>query len=227
MDRFAFDTATLRIDTPASFPFLWLLFDLSGVCGSNHKKPTQPKSSKNKQHCVTMTTASYDKYIVPFGGSAPSVPNPSKDILGGKGLGLQEMSSLNIDVPRESIDIMIIVLFGMSCLMCTSPSIHPVLSIYLSIIISCTAGFTMVTSLCGVYEKEGDLPDALWALVDQHVARVERDMGRRFGDASGVQPLLFSCRSGAKIRCVVKCVMHVVQDLCTVDLEFALLLPKK
>ena len=85
----------------------------------------------------------------------------------------------------------------------------------------------MVTSLCGVYEKEGDLPDALWALVDQHVARVERDMGRRFGDASGVQPLLFSCRSGAKIRCVVKCVMHVVQDLCTVDLEFALLLPKK
>jgi pyruvate,orthophosphate dikinase len=37
--------------------------------------------------------------IVPFGGSAPSVPNPNKNILGGKGLGLQEMSSIGIDVP--------------------------------------------------------------------------------------------------------------------------------
>jgi hypothetical protein len=37
--------------------------------------------------------------IVPFGGSAPAVPNPSKSILGGKGLGLQEMSSIGIAVP--------------------------------------------------------------------------------------------------------------------------------
>lgn len=36
---------------------------------------------------------------VPFGGSAPSVRNPARDILGGKGLGLQEMSSIGIDVP--------------------------------------------------------------------------------------------------------------------------------
>jgi hypothetical protein len=37
--------------------------------------------------------------IVPFGGSAPPVPNPNKSILGGKGLGLQEMSSIGIAVP--------------------------------------------------------------------------------------------------------------------------------
>jgi hypothetical protein len=44
----------------------------------------------------------YNEMIVPFGASAPAVKNPSKAILGGKGLGLQEMSSLGIDVPPVS-----------------------------------------------------------------------------------------------------------------------------
>lgn len=105
-------------------------------------------------------TTEYKDMIVPFGGSAPKVVNPSKDILGGKGLGLQEMSSIGIDVPP---------------------------------------GFTLVTPLCQVFDEKGDLPPELWALVDQAVERVERDMGRKFGDTSGAQPLLFSCRSGAKI----------------------------
>jgi pyruvate, orthophosphate dikinase len=39
------------------------------------------------------------KNIVRFGGSAEPVPNPDKNILGGKGLGLQEMTSVGIDVP--------------------------------------------------------------------------------------------------------------------------------
>ena len=96
--------------------------------------------------------------IVPFGGSARSVANPDRDILGGKGLGLQEMSSIGIDVPP---------------------------------------GFTLTTPLCQVYEKNGDLPEALWDQVDKAIARVEEDLGRKFGDAEN--PLLFSCRSGAKI----------------------------
>ena len=107
-----------------------------------------------------MTIKNYQDAIVPFGGSAPRVANPNKDILGGKGLGLQEMSSIGIDVPP---------------------------------------GFTLITELCQVFDKHGDLPAELWALVDKAVERVERDMGRKFGDASGAQPLLFSCRSGAKI----------------------------
>ena len=39
------------------------------------------------------------KNIVRFGGSAEPVPNPDKNVLGGKGLGLQEMSSIGINVP--------------------------------------------------------------------------------------------------------------------------------
>lgn len=42
---------------------------------------------------------SADANIVRFGGSAKPIPNPDKNILGGKGLGLQEMSSVGIDVP--------------------------------------------------------------------------------------------------------------------------------
>jgi pyruvate,orthophosphate dikinase len=37
--------------------------------------------------------------LVPFGGSAVSVAAPDKAILGGKGLGLQEMSRIGVDVP--------------------------------------------------------------------------------------------------------------------------------
>ncbi len=37
--------------------------------------------------------------VVPFGGSAPHVDNPDRAILGGKGLGLQEMGRIGVDVP--------------------------------------------------------------------------------------------------------------------------------
>ena len=37
--------------------------------------------------------------IVPFGGSARSQDKPDKQIVGGKGLGLQEMSRIGVDVP--------------------------------------------------------------------------------------------------------------------------------
>lgn len=100
------------------------------------------------------------KSIIAFGGSAPAVQNPDKDLLGGKGLGLQEMHGIGIDVPP---------------------------------------GFTLITPLCQIFDEKGDLPEELWKGVDDAIARVEKDMGRKFGDASGAQPLLFSCRSGAKI----------------------------
>lgn len=122
---------------------------------------TTTEATATTKSSTNMTIKNYQDAVVPFGGSAPRVPNPNKDILGGKGLGLQEMSSIGIDVPP---------------------------------------GFTLITELCQVFDQHGDLPAELWALVDQAVERVERDMGRKFGDASsGAQPLLFSCRSGAKI----------------------------
>lgn len=40
------------------------------------------------------------KYIYPFGGSAPKpTVDPDKQITGGKGLGLQVMSKIGVDVP--------------------------------------------------------------------------------------------------------------------------------
>jgi hypothetical protein len=96
--------------------------------------------------------------IVPFGGSAPAVPNPNKSILGGKGIGLQEMSSIGIAVPP---------------------------------------GFTLTTPLCQVFQDSNDLPEEVWAEIENAIKVVEADMGRKFGDSEN--PLLFSCRSGAAV----------------------------
>jgi len=99
----------------------------------------------------------YDsEYIYPFGGSARPTESADKQIVGGKGLGLQVMSKIGVDVPP---------------------------------------GFTLTTPLCQVYQKENDLPAAVWSGVRENVERIERDMGKKFGSRDN--PLLFSCRSGA------------------------------
>jgi pyruvate, orthophosphate dikinase len=41
----------------------------------------------------------FSESVVPFGGSAPKLDKPDRAILGGKGLGLQEMGRIGIDVP--------------------------------------------------------------------------------------------------------------------------------
>lgn len=112
--------------------------------------------------------------LVPFGGSATSVKNPDKHILGGKGLGLQEMSSIGIDVPP---------------------------------------GFTLTTPVCQIYQQTDDLPAEMWDEVKVAIERIEKDMGRKFGDAS--YPLLFSCRSGAAISMpgMMDTVLNVVSML--------------
>ena len=113
--------------------------------------------------------------LVPFGGSAPSVDNPNRAILGGKGLGLQEMSRIGVDVPP---------------------------------------GFTLITPLCTVFEKENDLPAEMWAMVNDAIKRVEKDMGRKFG--ADEDPLLFSCRSGAAISMpgMMDTVLNIVSLIC-------------
>jgi pyruvate, orthophosphate dikinase len=125
--------------------------------------PTTPLWALKEPEIESVTsTAEYaSSDIVGFGGSAPPVPNPNKEILGGKGLGLQEMTSVGIDVPP---------------------------------------GFTLTTALCRAYSESsgGDLDDAVWEGVCTAMARVEADMGRRFGDTEK-QPLLVSVRSGAAV----------------------------
>jgi pyruvate,orthophosphate dikinase len=59
-------------------------------------------------------------------------------------------------------------------------------------------GFTIATSVCEAFYDAGNLvPDHVLAEVDEHVARLERAMGRKFGDPTS--PLLVSVRSGAAI----------------------------
>ncbi|KAB7743220.1 pyruvate, phosphate dikinase [Nostocoides sp. F2B08] len=80
-----------------------------------------------------------------------------KDLLGGKGANLAEMTNLGIPVPP---------------------------------------GFTITTEACRAYLADGAVPESLEAEIDDHVAALEKAMGRSLGDA--VDPLLVSVRSGAK-----------------------------
>jgi pyruvate,orthophosphate dikinase len=58
-------------------------------------------------------------------------------------------------------------------------------------------GFTISTAVCGIYQKNGGrIPDAVKREALAALARVEKVMGRRFGDADA--PLLVSVRSGAR-----------------------------
>src|SRR5215213_3438774 len=78
-----------------------------------------------------------------------------KDLLGGKGANLAEMTRLGLPVPP---------------------------------------GFTISTEACRVYLAEGREPDTLQQEIDEHLAALEKGMGRPLGDPT--DPLLVSVRSG-------------------------------
>ncbi|WP_372463810.1 pyruvate, phosphate dikinase [Streptomyces pinistramenti] len=80
-----------------------------------------------------------------------------KDLLGGKGANLAEMTNLGLPVPP---------------------------------------GFTITTEACKVYLDSGEEPAALRAEVSEHLDALERQMGKKLGQADN--PLLVSVRSGAK-----------------------------
>jgi pyruvate,orthophosphate dikinase len=81
-----------------------------------------------------------------------------RDLLGGKGANVAEMTRLGLPVPR---------------------------------------GFTITTEACIGYLRNGNrFPDGLQAEVDEHLARLEEEVGKRLGDPQN--PLLVSVRSGAK-----------------------------
>ena len=58
------------------------------------------------------------------------------------------------------------------------------------------AGFTIPTTVCSQVGADGTLPATVLAEIDLAVAKVEKAMGRRFGDPA--HPLLLSVRSGAR-----------------------------
>ena len=57
-------------------------------------------------------------------------------------------------------------------------------------------GFTISTEGCNAYVADGKFPDGLWEQVLTAMKAVETRAGKKFGDADN--PLLVSCRSGAK-----------------------------
>ncbi|WP_369133519.1 pyruvate, phosphate dikinase [Modestobacter sp. I12A-02662] len=79
-----------------------------------------------------------------------------KELLGGKGANLAEMTRLGLPVPP---------------------------------------GFTITTEACRWYLTHGAPPPGLAAQVEEHLAALERTLGRRLGDPD--DPLLVSVRSGA------------------------------
>jgi pyruvate, orthophosphate dikinase len=80
-----------------------------------------------------------------------------KDLLGGKGANLAEMTNLGLPVPP---------------------------------------GFTITTEACRAFLTSGRLPAELAGEVGEHLAELERQIGKRLGEPD--DPLLVSVRSGAK-----------------------------
>ncbi len=99
------------------------------------------------------------QYVYLFGRSRTDGAATMKNLLGGKGANLAEMSRRGLSVP---------------------------------------SGFTLSTEACTVFTEQGR--EAALRLIEaevrQGVAFVEREMGKRFGDAA--DPLLLSVRSGAR-----------------------------
>lgn len=98
------------------------------------------------------------KYVYFFGAGKAEGRAEMKNLLGGKGANLAEMTNLGIPVPP---------------------------------------GFTVTTEVCTLYyENKGKYPPELQKQVIGALAKVEKIMGRKFGDSDN--PLLVSVRSGAR-----------------------------
>jgi pyruvate,orthophosphate dikinase len=98
------------------------------------------------------------KWVYSFGGGSAEGRADMKNLLGGKGANLAEMSSLGLPVPP---------------------------------------GFTITTEVCTYfYAHNRTYPPDLEAQVEAALARLEKAMNAKFGDAEN--PLLVSVRSGAR-----------------------------
>jgi pyruvate,orthophosphate dikinase len=99
------------------------------------------------------------KYVYFFGAGKAEGRADMKDLLGGKGANLAEMTNINLPVP---------------------------------------AGFTLTTEVCTYYFAHGkQYPPELKSQVEDALKKTEAAMGAKFGDAKN--PLLVSCRSGARV----------------------------
>ncbi|UCC11393.1 MAG: pyruvate, phosphate dikinase [candidate division WOR-3 bacterium] len=97
------------------------------------------------------------RLVYNFGGKKAQGNMKMKNLLGGKGANLSEMTNIGIPVPP---------------------------------------GFTITTDVCTFYMKKKTLPGQLKKEVSSSIKRIEKIMGKKFGDAR--IPLLVSVRSGAR-----------------------------
>ena len=99
------------------------------------------------------------KRVYFFGGAKAEGRAEQKQLLGGKGANLADMTLAGLPVPP---------------------------------------GFTITTEACKeYYDRGGRMPPGLMDEVRQHLARVEKSTGKRFGEPTN--PLLVSVRSGAAV----------------------------
>jgi pyruvate,orthophosphate dikinase len=99
------------------------------------------------------------KYVYFFGAGKADGRADMKELLGGKGANLAEMTNIGLPVP---------------------------------------AGFTLTTEVCTYYyAHDRQYPPDLKAQVEEALRKTEQAMGAKFGDPKN--PLLVSCRSGARV----------------------------
>ncbi len=115
---------------------------------------TQTQSSLGATNMSSATT----KCVYYFAAGESEGSAKMKDILGGKGANLAEMTSIGVAVPP---------------------------------------GFTISTAICKAFYENGEkLPDYVIKASEEALARVEKKIGKKFGDKEN--PLLVSVRSGAR-----------------------------
>jgi len=114
--------------------------------------------AKRKTTKKTAPKKASAKYVYFFGAKQSDGDGSQKNLLGGKGANLAEMSRIGLPVP---------------------------------------AGFTITTEVCTYYYDNGKkYPKTLDAEIRSNIAKVEKAMGKKFGDLKN--PLLLSVRSGAR-----------------------------
>jgi pyruvate, orthophosphate dikinase len=124
------------------------------------KKPSSKPSSKSKIKIKSKPSAKATavKRVYFFGNKKGEGRGDMKELLGGKGANLADMTNIGLPVPP---------------------------------------GFTITTETCGQYNDLGQkFPRGLMDEVRGYMHRLEKVSGKTFGDPEN--PLLVSCRSGAK-----------------------------
>ncbi|GJM19388.1 MAG: pyruvate, phosphate dikinase [Phycisphaeraceae bacterium] len=121
------------------------------------RKPAARKTAKAK--AAKGGAKAPSKMVYSFGKIKTEGNTSMKELIGGKGANLADMTKIGLPVPP---------------------------------------GFTITTDTCAAYHAAGQrLPTGLMNEVHKHMARLEKERGRKFGDEKN--PLLVSVRSGAAV----------------------------